>query len=172
MSDILNEKLQGHGEKPMSFIVYVMITGFFAGVFWSAMGLFSYAFHFTDIRPNVILEPWALGSWKKEWIGTILSILLIGIFSVLAAFLYYAALKKLKNKWIGVIYGIALFLLVFIVLNPIFPGIKPLMQLEKNTIITTVCLFIVYGEFVGYSISYEYENRHGGQKHASELHQE
>ena len=112
------------------------------------------------IPPRVILEPWALGSWKKEWLGTVISILLIGALSIVAAIIYYATLRKINNMWMGIFYGLILFLLVFFVLNPLFPGIKPFKETDLNTLVTTICLYIVYGLFVGYTICYEEnENR-------------
>jgi uncharacterized membrane protein YagU involved in acid resistance len=61
--------------------------------------------------------------------------------------------------WVGIAYGIALFLLVFLVLNPIFPGIKPFWDLSKNTLVTSLCFYILFGVFVGYSISFEESER-------------
>lgn len=53
-------------------------------------------------------------------------------------------------------YGIVLWVILFYILQPIFPNIPSLHELDKDTIITTLCLFIVYGTFIGYSISYDY----------------
>lgn len=145
--------------KPMSTVVMVFWTGLFGGVFWTVIGYLAYLFSLTEIRPNIILEPWALGEWKKEWLGTMISIILIGIFSVGAAFVYYAALKKLKGIWPGFGYGIVIFFIVFYILNPLFPGMDPFFQLKRDTIITSACLYIVYGIFIGYSISYEFQNQ-------------
>jgi len=152
--------------KPMSFTVMVFWTGLFGGIFWGTIGYLAYIFSFTEIRPNVILEPWALGFWKNEWLGTTISIFLIGVFSIVAAFIYYAFLKKLKGYWFGMGYGIVLFFLVFLVLNPLFPGIKPLFDLSRDTIITSICLYIVYGIFIGYSINYEYQLNISQEKEA------
>jgi len=143
--------------KPMSFPALVFWTGLFGGVFWSTIGWLAYYLNFTDVRPNVILEPWALGYWKNDWLGTIISIILIGIFSVAAAFVYYGLLKKFKGIWFGLGYGIVLFLVVFFALNPLLPGIKPFLKLGWDTFVTSICLFIVYGIFIGYSINYEYQ---------------
>lgn len=144
--------------KPMSFVAMVFWTGLFGGIFWGTIGLSAYYFNFTEIRPNVILEPWALGSWKKEWLGTVISIILMGMVSVGVAFAYYLALRKINGIWIGLGYGMALFLLIFFVLNPLFPSMKPFVDLKLDTIITSVCLYMVYGIFIGYSINYEYQN--------------
>ena len=142
-------------EEPMSFITLVVLTGLIGGIAFSSLSYLAYIFNFTTIPPRVILEPWALGNWKKEWLGTVISILLIGALSIVAAIIYYAALRKINNMWMGIIYGLILFLLVFIVLNPLFPGIESFKETDLNTLVTTICLYIVYGLFVGYTISYE-----------------
>lgn len=149
---------------PMSIITHVFWTGLFGGVFWSIIGYLAHLFHFTTLHPNVILEPWALGRWKKEWQGTLISIILIGIISIGIAYIYYAAFKQFKGMAAGIIYGLALFLIVFFVLNPLFPSISPIYDLSRDTIITSICLYIIYGLFIGYSISYQYQSHHIGDK--------
>jgi hypothetical protein len=151
----------------MSFSVMVFWTGLFGGVFWGIIGYLAYYFNFTEIRPNVILEPLLLGDWKKGWAGIVLSIILIGVLSIIVAFVYYAVLRKFKGFWFGLGFGIMLFLLVFFILNPLFPGIKPLADLNRDTIITSICLYIVYGIFIGYSINYEYQINNVQVKEAS-----
>ena len=47
-------------------------------------------------------------------------------------------------------------LLVFFVFNPIFPEVRTVTELTSDTIITTICIYLLYGLFVGYSISFEY----------------
>lgn len=161
---------QNQREKPMSFIAMTVITGLFGGILWSSLAYLAYVFHFTEIRPNVILEPWALGKWKEQWLGTVISIIAIGLFSIGAALVYYAVMRKIKSIWAGAAFGLVLFFLVFYVLNPIFPGIKPFWDLSKDTIFTSACLYILYGVFVGYSISYEeneIQNREKKHKEAT-----
>ncbi|MDE3839553.1 hypothetical protein C0966_09310 [Bacillus methanolicus] len=164
MADNQNKSGHDQREKPMSFIAMVVWTGLIGGILMSSIAYLAYVFNFTEIHPNVILEPWVNGNWKEEWLGTVISIILIGIVSIGAALIYYAALRKFKSIWIGAAYGIILFLLVFFVLNPIFPGISPFGDLKRDTVITSVCFYILFGVFVGYSISYEeneIQNRRG-----------
>ncbi len=142
-----------------SFSKMVVITGFFGGILWSAIGYFAYYLNFIKVEPNIILEPFTVGTWRESWIGIVISIFAYGIISIVVAFLYYAILKKFKTVWVGAVYGIVLFLIVFIILNPIFPSMKPFFKLDVNTIITSVCLYLVYGVFIGYSISYEQQER-------------
>ncbi|QED48595.1 YqhR family membrane protein [Cytobacillus dafuensis] len=146
---------ENHRDRPMTFMNMVILTGLIGGIFWSGLGYLAYIINLTEISPNVLLEPWALGSWKKGWLGTVISIVMIGVVSIVAALFYYAVLRRFPSMWVGICYGFILFLLVFIVLNPIFPGISPFYDLGRNTIITSICIYVLYGVFVGYSISYE-----------------
>lgn len=167
MENTIND--QDRREQSMSFITMVVLTGLIGGIFWSAIGYVGYFFNFTEIRPNVILEPWALGGWKNGWIGTVFSIFMIGIVSIVPALIYFAVLRKYKNIFVGLVYGILLFLLVYYVLNPIFPSIAPVSELKRNTIVTSVCLYILFGIFVGYSISYEEEEQQLRRKREKEV---
>jgi hypothetical protein len=152
-----NNKLeQNKREEPMSFMTKVIVTGFVGGIFWSLIGYFAYAFSFTEISPNVVLQPWALGDWKKGWLGHIISLLLLGMFGIGAALIYAALLKKFTQFWIGIAYGIAIWGLVFFLLNPMFPSIKTVQELTLDTNITNLCLYILFGVFVGYSISFDF----------------
>jgi len=162
-----NEQQLNNYPKPMSFIMLVFWTGLFGGVFWGLIGYIAYFFNFTDVSPNVILEPWALGDWKYGWLGKVISLIFLGVVSIAVAFIYYAVLRKLKGFWFGLGYGIILFLLVFFVLNPIFPGIKPFTELNRDTIMTSICIYMLYGTFIGYSINYEYEISKVQEKEAS-----
>ncbi|RAK22346.1 membrane protein YqhR [Anoxybacillus vitaminiphilus] len=154
---------QNQKEKPMSLIMKVVVTGFFGGVFWSLLGYFAYTFHFTELSPNMILLSWAAGDWKYGRLGNFLAIFLIGILSILAAFVYYAFFRKMEGIWTGLVYGLALWGIIFFVLNPLFPNLQPIAELNRDTIITTVCLYILYGVFIGYSISFE-SSEHERQK--------
>ncbi|OCA91074.1 hypothetical protein A8F94_04225 [Bacillus sp. FJAT-27225] len=144
--------------KMKDFPMLVILTGFWGGLIWSFIGQIGYYFNFTKIPPRVILEPWGLGDWKTGWLGTLISILLIAVISIGVAFLYSMFLKKAKGLIPGAMFGLGIFLLIFLLLHPIFPGISPLGDLDKNTLVTSACLFLLYGVFIGYSISWEYSN--------------
>jgi len=153
------EQNKNKGSKPMSLWVITLSTGFIGGVFWSLIGFFCHTFHFTELKPTLILEPWTVGDWKQGWFGILLSLLIMGILGMLAAFIYYFLLRKQSSIWVSAFYGLILFLIVFFLLNPLFPGLKPVTELKRDTIITTVCLYVLFGVFVGYSISYEYQEQ-------------
>jgi len=146
---------QSQNSKETSYMLKTVSIGFVGGVFWSFLNYIAYLFHFTEISPNVILQPWALGEWKEKAMGNFVSMIILGIISIVVAILYQVTLKNYMRVWIGMLFGLVLWVLVFYVLNPLFPDIKTVSELDKNTIITSICFYILYGVFVGYSISFE-----------------
>lgn len=147
---------QNKRDQPVSFNATVASIGFFGGLIWSLVGYFAFFFNFIRVGPALVLMPWALGDWKNGYIGHLVGIAVISILSIPIAFLYRFILAKYNSIWPGLIFGFILWLVVFYLLNPIFPGLKPLNNLDLNTIVTGICLYILYGVFIGYSISYEY----------------
>lgn len=150
------EAEQNQQDLPVSITGRIIGTGFTGGILWSLVGYLFYLFHFSEISPNMLLQPFVLGEWKKQALGTWISIILIGMISIGAAFLYFVCFKRFKTMWPGLIYGALLWLLVFFVFNPIFPDVRGVTELKSDTVVTTFCLYLLYGMFVGYSISFEY----------------
>ncbi|MBG9784124.1 YqhR family membrane protein [Shouchella lehensis] len=142
--------------KQMGFPVKVILIGFFGGLIWSFIGYSSYYFHLTEVGPSFVLLPWALGDWKLGHTGQLVGIAVIAILSIGIAFFYKWTLQKLNSMWPGVGFGMLLWVIVFYILNPFIVDLKPVQSYSLNTIVTTLCLFILYGLFIGYSISYEY----------------
>lgn len=151
---------QNQRENRMSFISKVIVTGFIGGILWSCIGYVAYIFNFTQISPKIILQPWAKGKWQDNWQGFIFTILLIGVISIGAALIYYALCRKINSMWAGVLFGVALFFIIIFLFQPLFPDMKPMKKLSSQTIITSICLYMLYGLFVGYSISYEQNEFH------------
>jgi hypothetical protein len=135
-----------------------IITGFIGGVLWSTVAWLAYFFHFTDLSvADFILRSWVWMPWADSWAGELVSILLVGILSVLVAFLYYVFLKKSQGIIPSLLFGVALWVLVQIILAPIIYGVDSAFQADRNANITTMCLYLLYAVFIGYSISYEYQ---------------
>ncbi|MGG3889215.1 YqhR family membrane protein [Metabacillus fastidiosus] len=160
MSDEKEKKQENHketkNEQKTSLVGKVAVIGFAGGVFFGLLAYLAYILNLTEISPNLILQPFILGQWKNGTMGNIIGIIVLGILSIGAAFVYYVLLKRFKSMYIGILFGLLLFGLVFFVLNPIFPNLKSVAELQRSTIVTTVCIYILYGLFVGYSISFEY----------------
>lgn len=141
----------------LSHLSKVIITGFVGGAFWSLIGYFAFYFNFTEMGPALILEPWAIGEWKEGMTGHMIGIIAIGILSIGVAIIYNLLFRNIPKLWPSILFGVALWAFVFYLLNPIFPKLESVNDLSRNTIITTICLYVLYGAFVGYSISYDTE---------------
>lgn len=145
-------------EKNLSgFASTVALIGFYGGIIWGFIHFFTYYLNLTNIGPAFILNPWALGEWKNKLLGQLIGILVIGLLSIGIAFVYRGLFAKFKSVILGLLFGACLWVIIFYVLNPVFPDLKPLSKMDKNTIVTTGCIFILYGLFIGYSISYHYD---------------
>ncbi|SDI31890.1 YqhR family membrane protein [Natribacillus halophilus] len=143
--------------KGMPFAVKVLLTGVFGGLIWSCIWYVAYFFNFTDVGPALIWMAWALGDWTEQMVGQWTAVGIITVLSIGVAFLYRFVLVRVRGMWMGLLFGAVLWGLVFFVANPLFVELDPLFDMEGMTIVTTLCLFIMYGVFIGYSISYEYE---------------
>lgn len=129
-----------------------LVGGFLLGFSWIVLSYFN----FVEFSPRAIL----LFKWKSlqgvsVWLGSLITILLISIFSIIIAIIYYAMLKKINSIWIGVMFGLTVWFVIFVMIGFTFPHLK-LAKLQTETIITTLCIFLLYGTFIGYSISYDY----------------
>jgi hypothetical protein len=150
----MKKELNADGSQ-MPLMQLTLLTGFIGGVFGCLFGYLVHTFHFTMISPAVILGP-SQGAWEAGWVGVAIITLIYGLLSMLMALLYFSVLKKKKSLWWGAGFGIFIFIVIFFILQPLIPGMKPLMKYDLNTFLTEICFFIVYGVFIGYSISYEY----------------
>ncbi len=164
------EKDQRQQEPQQSVVLKSIVIGFASGVFWSGLGAVAYYFHFTEVSAaSFIFRSFWQTDWTGTWLAEVLAILIIGILSMGSALIYYFTLKNKNGIWPGVFYGLALWAVVYFVLTPIFPAIPTFLELSSDTWVTTGCLFILYGVFIGYSISYEYhEFNHTAESYSNE----
>lgn len=131
--------------------------GFIGGIFWGAIGILLHYFNFTSLHPkSFVLQSWTNANWTDKWQGDVVTLLLLGVISVGIAALYYVFFRKINLMWVGVLYGAALWLIFYLLIYPLFPDMKPLADLKIDSIVTTICVFILYGLFIGYSISYDF----------------
>lgn len=145
--------------KPARFLVFArtLLTGLIGGAIWGTLGVVMYYFNFTEVNPKkFMLRPWKSVEWLSGWLGDIVTIIILAILSMIVALIYYILFKKVYSIWMGAVYGVIIWAIIFFLVQPLFPGTKQLTQLNKETIISTICLFILYGTFIGYAISYDY----------------
>ncbi|MGM8213480.1 YqhR family membrane protein [Virgibacillus sp. W0430] len=144
-------------DKDSNVFLRSLVTGLIAGLFWGSLFVFLYYFNFSEVAPaSFLLRSWLSSGWIDGWLGDLVSIFLAGIVSVFVAILYYILLRKKLNMWVGVLYGAFLWGILFYLFQPLYSNIPSLNEMSKETIVSTFCLFLLYGTFIGYSISYDY----------------
>ncbi|MFD0767954.1 YqhR family membrane protein [Bacillus sp. CGMCC 1.60114] len=139
----------------------IVQIGVFGGLFWGAVWYFLHIFSFTNAGPNYLLLPFALGDWKEGVWGNVAGIVCMGILSIVVAFVYKVALSKFEGVIPGVIYGLIWWGILFFAIGSIAPVIRSALEMSRTTIITTACIFILYGVFIAYSVSFEVNNEKG-----------
>lgn len=141
-----------------SALISNMLTiGFVGGVLASFLGIVAHYFNFMDFSPKFILTSWSKQSWIKAWQGSFITIILFGILSIVVAFLYYLLLKKMKSMVVYILFGVVCWLIFLFVFNPMFKDLPALSKMSSDSIITSICLFVLYGVFIGYSISFDFQ---------------
>lgn len=163
---------QNQQEKPLSTGTSVALIGFIGGMFWSALAMLAYYFNFTEISPKVIISSWAADAWMNGVLGFFILIILYGLVSIIVAFIYYATLRKVRNIFASIFFGLVLWACVHFALVPLFPDMLKITEMTIDTAVTTICLYILYGVFIGVSISFDESERKRKkevEKHSSEV---
>ncbi|BAM47292.1 YqhR family membrane protein [Amphibacillus xylanus] len=151
------QELKKKKESNIDLIKRVAITGFFAGIIWPTLWAILNYFNFTELSPSsFVLELVFDAKWISRWYGQIISILFLSLMSILVAYIYYWLFRKLTGILPGIIYGVVLWLLLILISSSLFVHIPSLNEQNVNTIVTMLALFILYGVFVGYTISYDF----------------
>ncbi|MDF2921986.1 MAG: hypothetical protein K0R57_900 [Paenibacillaceae bacterium] len=147
-------KKQGHKTtNPIIFSVYI---GYFAGILWGGVKLLEFAMKFTEVVPGFLLEPFFRHSFLIAWQGLALGYASFVGLSVLAAAIYGMFLRKLKGPWPGIGYGLAWWCVLYLLVGPLTEMVPAITQLDLNSFVTDLCLFMVWGLFIGFSIAMEF----------------
>lgn len=154
------ESEQSESKNNLEVLKRAVFTGFIGGVLWSTVGVISSLLNLIDISPRAfVVRPWLHSlAWTDHWQGDLLAILIIGLVSIIVAFLYWLMFRKISSMWVGVIYGVVLWALIFNLYVRWIGSLPLLNELSVHTIVGTICLYILYGLFIGFSISYDYDD--------------
>lgn len=141
------------GTPKIAFMLYI---GFFAGLIWGGLKIVEFGLKLTKISPGFLIEPFYKHTFLNTWLGILLGWGAFIAFSMIAASLYMLLLWNLKGAWYGICYGVAWWGVIYMAVGP-FIGMTPTLQkLELSSLISDLGIFILWGLFIGYSISFEY----------------
>ncbi|ALS22883.1 YqhR family membrane protein [Paenibacillus naphthalenovorans] len=135
---------------------FSLYIGFFAGLFWGGLKIVQHYFHFTSLSPAFLIEPFYRHSYLMTWQGTLLGWGAYILFSIAAAILYTLLLAKAKGPWYGLGYGLVWWAVLYLFIGPLTSMMDRITLLGWNTILTDCSLFLLWGLFIGYSISFEF----------------
>lgn len=152
-----SENRSNHYYNSNTVIANVAIIGFFAGIMASFTGIVVSYFNLLEFSSTFILTSWTNVKWASGWQGMILTVFLFGIISIVISYLYYFTLKKFNRMSVFILYGLIWWAILLFLMNPMFKELPAFSKLSTQSIITSLCMFILYGVFVGYSISYDYD---------------
>jgi hypothetical protein len=138
-----------------------LVVGLWGGIFWTLVWMFLHNFHMISAHPFIIWDKLFLGLFTfNHWYMKIIGIVLNSVLSMVLSSVYFVCFKKVKHWIMGIGYGIILWaigaLLIPIVLfnNDAFFHYK----VEKH--VGLLSLLILYGLFIGYTISFDYDHVH------------
>ena len=137
---------------------YCLMLGIYAGLIWGLMRWLMYIVNFTSVIPGFLLEPFFRRSFLETYWGNLLGLGSFIVFSIVAAYIYKALLGKFTGPWAGIVYGVLWWGVLFASVGPLLGLMAPLQQLGWNTIIAELCVFTVWGLFIGFTIAFEFNN--------------
>jgi hypothetical protein len=141
-------------------ITAALQTGAIGGAFWSLMGYIAYFINFSSVGPSIFIRPFVTKAFADRPLAQFMGIGAAMIFGIVFALLYAFTLSRFYQPWLGIGCGAALFVLFYYVIAPMFSiTTKPLHHLGSNTFSTQLSLFILFGLFVGFSLSAEFSSK-------------
>lgn len=147
---------------------FALYVGFYSGLIWGALKLVEYYFRFTSVVPGFLLEPFYKHTYLMQWQGITIGYLSFILLSILASVIYVAFFYRVKGGWLGGLYGIAWWCLFYLLIGPSTGMLLPIQQYSRDTITTEICLFLLWGIFIGYTIALEFtDTRTQKSKHGA-----
>lgn len=137
-----------------------LIIGLFGGIFLVLFFSVMYYFNMTEIN---VFKPWkklySIMKWPVTWYMYPLWMIIYGLTSILPAIGYFLIGKNRTHWGVGVLYGLGLAILVYMIIPNLLWNYHVWHMYEWKTHIGVFVFFIIYGVFIGYSISYEYSTQ-------------
>jgi thiamine transporter ThiT len=138
--------------------LYALYIGFFAGLIWGAVQMMYSFLRFSSLPPGFIVEAFFKKSFLVSWQGYMLGWAVFVVFSIAASMLYMLILSTVAGPWAGLGYGMLWWTVIFLLIGPYNGMMSRITRLEWNTIISELCLFLLWGLFIGYSIAFEFND--------------
>lgn len=146
----------GSQRRPTNPWTFSACVGLFAGLIWGLLKIVFYWFEFTKVEPAFFVKTWYVDRYLNGWQGHIIGLFWIVIASIAAALLYALLFRKVRGPWMGVVYGLAWWAMLYIIIGPWTGLTEGILTLDRNSFWTDISLFLLWGLFIGYSITFEF----------------
>ncbi|MDI4645342.1 YqhR family membrane protein [Cohnella hashimotonis] len=136
--------------------VYCLTLGLFAGLIWGLLRWLTVAMNLTKVPQAFLADPFI----KRERLDTVawhcVGLALFVVMSILAAYLYWLILGKLKGPWPGLLFGAAWWGLLFLWIGPMTGAVPAFKEIGLGSIFTECSIYLLWGLFIGYSFAFEF----------------
>lgn len=150
--------------------LYSLHIGLFAGLIWGGLKLLEFAIRYTAIVPGFLIEPFFQHAYLVTYMGLALGYASFIGFSIVAAVLYGLLLRKLPGPWPGLAYGAAWWGLIYLLVGPLTEMTPAILAMDRNSLVSDFSLFLLWGLFIGYSISVEFTDERNRGSILAKLH--
>jgi len=166
-SERTSDNRSGFGTDNTNPAAYCLKIGIAAGVIWGLIRWLAVAMNLTKVSQAFLIDPWvkrsALGYGYWQIAGFAAFILM----SIAAAYVYYGIVRSFRGPVPGLIFGIAWWAALYAAAGPLVGAVPSLATIGWNSLLTDLCLFVIWGLFIGYSIAFEFHQEAGREPEAS-----
>src|SRR5699024_621254 len=100
-------------------------------------------FSISTLKPSIILlQPWLNQDWTGNWQGELIATIMFSLLSVIVAIIYFVLLRKRRSMWVGVLYGIGLWIICYLLIFPLLEQSMTLSGQSMDHIVSSIVLFI------------------------------
>ncbi len=161
------EKQTGFGTENTNPAVYCLKIGSAAGVIWGLIRWLAVAMNLTKVPQAFLIDPWVKRSALTYGYWQIAGFTAFILMSIAAAYVYYGMLRAFRGPVPGLIFGVAWWAAFYAAAGPLVGAIPPLGTIGWNSLLTDLCLFVIWGLFIGYSIAFEFHQEAKREPEAS-----
>ncbi|MEW9669598.1 YqhR family membrane protein [Ammoniphilus sp. 3BR4] len=137
-----------------------LIVGGVGGAFWAMLHYVAYYMNFTKIGPSIYVAPFFQSDAVNRPLAQLAGVGVATVLSMGIALAYVFSLAEFYSPWIGIGLGIGMFGIFYYGVSPLLALTKkPIHVLGMNTFATELSLYILWGLFVGFSLSTEFSSK-------------
>lgn len=149
------EQQRNEGTRRNRFWFAVQVGFYGALIFWFVRWIVHY-FKFTEVNPGYLVSPFFSDDFLAGAAGYIVGFLSFLVISVIASLLYVLFASKMKGPWPGIGYGVLWFLILYMAIGMLFGLVPPLGVISWDSLWSDFTVYVFWGVFIGYTISFEY----------------